>query len=293
MSTADTVVEPVALRAVVCDDDPMIRSVVARVAAVAGVEVVAEADSADDALDLLLRTGADELILDLSLAHGRGEDALARVRSQHLRCRTTVFSAFVDDPDRLLAAGASDIVAKPDFERLEAVLAEHVATQAPADGDRRRGRISRTMPTPRFLSPSGLAPPADVQRMADSLVSGDAVLALRIEGFHALGQQHGSIVAADHVLEAARLTRDTLRIQDRVGVDEQGTVLALILGGGNGAAESVYRRVHRAWVDSGASGSLRGGYVVVSGALNGRSAPVAAVAAVGTAAATGQELVAG
>ena len=263
MSSAIVEPEATRLRAVVCDDDPLLRKVIGRVAAHAGVEVVAEADRADQAIDLVQRYGADELILDLSLTTGRGEDALELMRLRGVRCRTVVFSAFGTDSDGLLAAGAAAVVLKPDFEGLEHVLAEHARTLSPSGDERRRARESRPLPpAPRFMSPSGLAPPSDLWDMLDALLPGDAVMSIRIEGMTAISHIHGSLVAADHLLHVARLLRDILRVQDRVAAGEDGSLVALLVDGFPEAPTAVFDRLDRAWQASGALGHLRAGYAI-------------------------------
>lgn len=279
-------VEPDAprLRAVVCDDDPMLRKVIRGVAAHAGVEVVAEADSPSQAIDMVQRYGADELILDLSLLGGRGEEALDLVRQRGLRCRTVVFSAYGTDADSLLAAGAAAVIHKPDFDGLEHVLAEHARAQAPAGDERRRARPPRTFPPPpRFLSPSGVVTPADLWDMLDALGPGDAVMSIRIEGMTAISHQHGSLVAADHLLHVARLLHETLRVQDRVMAGEDGSLVVTLVDGFPEAPLAVFRRLESAWQASGALGRLRAGYAICSEGRSCRASLTDAVGAVANA----------
>lgn len=271
------------LRAVVCDDDSLIRTVVARVAGQAGVEVVAEAESPEEAVELVQRYGADELILDLSLTGGRGETALDLVRNRGLRCRTIVFSAFADDPDRLMQRGAAAVVLKPDFEGLERVLGEHAATEPPVAGERRRPRDPRRHPpVPRFVSPSGVAPPDELWDMLDALVPGDAVMSVRIEGMTHIAHEHGQIVAADHLLHAARVARHTLRVQDRMAVGEDGSLVLLIVDGHGEAAEAVFERMQREWASSGAMGRLTAGFALCVDGVSRRATLAAAIAALAT-----------
>lgn len=278
---SSTTLEPQAtrLRAVVCDDDPLLRKVIGRVAAHVGVEVVAEADSAAQAIDLVQRYAADELILDLSLTGSRGEEALDLMRSRGLRCRTVVFSAYGTDSDGLLAAGASAVIHKPDFEGLEHVLVEHARTRSPSADDRRRAREPRPLPpVPSFLSPSGIAPPADLWAMVDALLPGDAVMSVRIDGMNAISHQHGSLVAADHLVHVARLLRDTLRVQDRVAACEEGALVLLLVDGFPEAPGAVFSRLQRAWQATGALGRLRAGYAICA---EGRSRRASLANAVG------------
>lgn len=252
------------LRAVVCDDDPLIRTVIARVAEQAGVAVVAEADDPSSAVELLQRYQAQELILDLSLRGGRGEDALDIIRSRDLRCRTVVFSSFSGDADRLLKLGATAVVDKPDFGALEEVLRRHAESGARPDGERRRTRSVRDMPpVPRFVSPSGVAPPTELAPLLVSMRPGDAVMSVSVDGIDRVSAEHGSIVAADHLLHAARVVRHGLRVQDRLVVGNDGSLLLLLFDGAPEAARAVFERMAREWQGSGALGELRAGYALV------------------------------
>ena len=68
------------MKLVVCDDDVTLRGVVSRLAVDAGHHVLAETDSAADAVDMVLRFGAEVLILDLSLPWGSGLRAVKELR---------------------------------------------------------------------------------------------------------------------------------------------------------------------------------------------------------------------
>ena len=92
--------------AVVCDDDKSVRAAVSVVCAAAGLEVVAETDSETDAIELVRRFGVEVLILDLSLSDGSGEGVLRALNDGDAPTTVVVFTAYGDDPARLLRLGA-------------------------------------------------------------------------------------------------------------------------------------------------------------------------------------------
>lgn len=109
--------------AVVCDDDSIVRAAISVVCAEAGLEVVAETDRSVDAAEMVRRFGVDVLILELSLGDGSGEHLLAELQAEGTTTTVIVFTAFGNDPTKLLRLGAREVVEKPDFELLGAVLA--------------------------------------------------------------------------------------------------------------------------------------------------------------------------
>jgi CheY-like chemotaxis protein len=109
---------PRRLRAVICDDDGVLRNVVTRLLEDSGFDVLAETDRPHEAVELARRFQVDLLVLDLSLPLGRGEDALHAVRDLGLSTRVVVFSNYTDSSLPLLTAGAYDVIEKPDFDGL-------------------------------------------------------------------------------------------------------------------------------------------------------------------------------
>lgn len=290
MSTLDDT--PVRLRAVVCDDDALVRSVISRVARLAGVEVVAEADTPEDAVDLLARSGAEELILDLALTTGHGESALDLIRARSLPCRTVVFSAYAGDPARLLAAGATDVVEKPDFARLEEVLTLHAGGASHDSTDRRRNLPGQVlMPMPAFVSPSGILPPSELSLVLQSLQAGDSVVVVSLDGLRGLVSEHGGVIASDHLLAVGRVAKEVLRAQDRVAVDAEGALVVTLPRCGHEMAAKVFERIRSAWQRKATFGSLRAGHVTVSEHTSGKAAHVRASAALADALSTGRTLV--
>ncbi|MGY0196546.1 response regulator [Leptothrix sp. BB-4] len=80
----------------------------------AGIEVVAEAASGDEALALVERVRPDLLVLDLSMPGMTGLELLRRLRARDDTLRVLVLSAHEDTahPRRVLAAGAQGYLSK-------------------------------------------------------------------------------------------------------------------------------------------------------------------------------------
>jgi CheY-like chemotaxis protein len=153
---------------VVCDDDAFLRQNVSQLCEEAGLTVVAETDSGRDAVELVRRFGVDVLLLDLALPDGSGEGALQALRDTDPHPVVIVLTAYAEDPDRLARLGAREVIEKPDFSRLESVLAQ-VASAARAAGpsaevvqERRRTTREVDAPSELWRSPSGISSSNDL-----------------------------------------------------------------------------------------------------------------------------------
>ncbi len=121
------------MRAVICDDDEVLRTVISRLLEERGHEVIAETAYGTDAVELVTRFGAELLVLDLSLPGSTGAEVLRAISEARAEATTIVFTAFAhDELERraLLDAGAAAVVQKPDFEALEAAVADAEAARA-------------------------------------------------------------------------------------------------------------------------------------------------------------------
>jgi DNA-binding NarL/FixJ family response regulator len=119
------------MRAVVCDDDGMIRKVVGILLREVGVEVVGEADRAPDAINLVEAAQPDLLVLDVAMPGMTGIDALPAVKEAAPGCDVIVLTAFDVDPDSVKEAGGYAVLYKPggieEFEGLVRRLQEERA----------------------------------------------------------------------------------------------------------------------------------------------------------------------
>lgn len=104
-----------AIRAVVADDHPVVRAgLVALLKSARDIEVVGEAETGEDALDLVKELRPDLLLIDLRLPGLDGIAAIERLRQIGVTTRTLVVTSFAQDDLvlRALAAGAQGYVLK-------------------------------------------------------------------------------------------------------------------------------------------------------------------------------------
>lgn len=267
------------MKLVVCDDDVTLRGVVSKLAADAGHSVLAETDSAADAIDMVLRFGAEALILDLSLPWGSGMRAVKELRAAGSSCQIVVFTAYAADSPEVRDAGVRAVIEKPDFEGLEAVLASMAAgaeASTPDGAERRRPVEARsTMPQPGFLTASGIESPYTFAGAIEDLQPGDAVLVVHVATPEHGRGWHGRLAETDHLLAVARALRAVLRVQDRmsvvepVGDEPMADLRALLLGGGRPGVESVFRRLERAHEALAIGGVISGGWALVEAGATG------------------------
>jgi DNA-binding NarL/FixJ family response regulator len=93
----------------IVEDAPEIRSrLVKMLQTVAGIHVVGEAESVNEAIEGVLASSADTLLLDLQLKDGTGLDVLARVKTARPALRTIVLTNLASPQYReaSLSAGA-------------------------------------------------------------------------------------------------------------------------------------------------------------------------------------------
>jgi ActR/RegA family two-component response regulator len=225
-------------KAVICDDDDVTSSVIARLLRQVGFDVVAETDNPAYALSVIEQFAVDEAVVDISLDKGDGEDVIRVVDDQQLACQVVVFSSFIDDPMMLIEMGAAAVVDKPDFDRLGEVLSEHY-TDAAAGG---RPRVDRRRPLiPREPTEDG--EPDDVHGFAASelarrvalLRAGDAVLAF--EG--------------DLIIDLRDVAHDVTRPEDIAYRTEDGEVVVLLLDPHVETLGAVHRRITAALKERG------------------------------------------
>jgi DNA-binding NarL/FixJ family response regulator len=251
------------MRAVICDDDRILRGVISRVVTDAGFHVVAEAEDADEALSQVERFDADVLVTDLALRFGNGEALIKRLREVHPTTQAVVFSAYTDRHSDLYAAGASVVVAKPDFSELEDSLRNlrpRVAIGSPGHERRRKDRLPQVLPEPWAIGPGRLEPYQSLLRCADDLVPGDAALAIDVLHAEALLRQHGSGFLLAHRLEAARVAGGLLRDHDRIAVNDECHTVMLLTAAHPEAPTSVFRRIEMGWDRHGGPGILVGSF---------------------------------
>jgi CheY-like chemotaxis protein len=205
------------MRAVVCDDDPVLRGVVADLITELGGTVIAETDAAIETVTLIDRFEPDVVVLDLNLRHGTGVEVLDAIGERRKRPHVVVFTAY--DTLAPVAGEGVDVVHKPDFERLSGCLS--------SVGERPR---ERRRPPARPI-PSGPSPVADqtgFYRVLNEAAPTDVLVSVP--------------AAPGELQEVAAAMRTLVRGHDHV-VTRSGDVLVLLVGGGPEGVDAVRARV--------------------------------------------------
>lgn len=235
-------------RLVVCDDDAILRGVIGRMATSCGFDLTGEGDSADTTLELVESTDAEVVVLDLALRSGSGEDVIKNLRDNRPKTCVVVFSAYVDDPMRLIDAGANVVIEKPDFERLDEVLRRlRGGLLADRDTRRPRPRVGPDLPPAPALSMSGLEPWMSFSDAADRVEVGDAVMAFDVLPPDGRVGHWDHVFLADYRLALARAVARTRRSQDRVSLSPSGLPVMLIVNGHDEAPSAIFSRIQEHW----------------------------------------------
>lgn len=92
------------IKTVIVDDHPVVRfGVKQMLSADDNIEVVAEMDDVDTLLDVIEKTSADIVLLDLELEHTHGVEALRLLRENAPDVRVIIYTSH-DDEDRIVQA---------------------------------------------------------------------------------------------------------------------------------------------------------------------------------------------
>lgn len=103
------------IRVLIVDDHPAIRTALANtINAQMGMEVIGEAESADEAMTLVSRLKPNAVTVDVSLADAHGLDLVENIRTQYPDVFVVVFSMYDENvyAERALRAGASSYLMK-------------------------------------------------------------------------------------------------------------------------------------------------------------------------------------
>lgn len=254
--------EVIGTRTVVCDDDGVLRGVISQLVRETGYEVVGEAESPADALAEVSSKGADVVVLDLALRGGHGEHLMKDILDARPDTRIIVFSAYVSNPMSLLDAGASAVVEKPDFTRLEEVLTQFrtQSTGSIHENRRRPVRELQPLPTPRVVSISGFETWESFRNVVDRLVPGDALLAMDILPPPSLRASWDEVFRVDYRVHLARAAAALRREQDRISISPDGFPVLAIIAGHREAPAAVFSRLESRWHREIASGSPVGSF---------------------------------
>jgi two-component system, NarL family, response regulator DevR len=103
------------IRLLIVDDHPVFRlGLASLIDATQGIEVVGQAASTPEALDLTDQLDPDIVIMDVRLRRGSGVEACRDIRSRHPRTRILMLTSFTDEEALIasLLAGASGYLSK-------------------------------------------------------------------------------------------------------------------------------------------------------------------------------------
>ncbi len=124
-------------RILMIDDDHHLRSVLSSQLRNEGVEFLAEATKASEAIDKVNKFQPDLVLLDIELPDGNGFDVCQRLRAHGFEKPIIMLTSKQDETDiiKVLNKGANDYIAKPMRfgELLARVRAQLVQNQASAD----------------------------------------------------------------------------------------------------------------------------------------------------------------
>lgn len=201
----------------ICEDDPVVRSVISDLVDSSGGRVLAAVDSPLDAMAFLERFTPDVVIVDLMLRHGSGTNLVDHVRRAHPGAKVIVFTAY----DELLHLDddAIEVVVKPDFERLGRIM----ASSEEGHGERRR-TVRHVEHLPRSLTDAR----AFYQLVADAQPE-DVLVRVSVDGDPAGVVQD---------------LRSALRSHDSV-LQRSDQVVALLIGGGDDTVRALQARLEQ------------------------------------------------
>ena len=152
------------MRILLCDDHFVVRSgLSASLSLEKDIEIVAEAASAEEAVEAFTKERPDLVLMDLQLGEDSGIDATLAIREVCPGARVLVFSSYARDEEvhKAIAAGALGYLRKsaPREELLEAVRSVAAGKRhlPPEIADTLADRIGRADPSPRELEVLSLA----------------------------------------------------------------------------------------------------------------------------------------
>lgn len=202
----------------ICEDDPIARSVISDLVEDHGGRVMAAVDSPLDAMAFLERFSPDFVILDVLLRHGSGLQLVDHVRRRHPDAQIVIFTAY--DTMVRLDDDSIEVVVKPDFERLGRIL----TSSSDRAGERRR-------PTRHIDVPAGATNARAFYQLVAGARPDDVLVSVAAEG------DAGAV---------ARSLREVLRSHDVV-LERTDQVVALLVGGGDDTVRAVQVRLEQSF----------------------------------------------
>ena len=143
-----------ATRILIADDHEVVRAGLKSILQGTGIEVVAEADGGDQAVQLTLECNPDLVLLDIRMPGGDGLTALGRIKLERPDTPVLMFSAY-DNPTyvaRSVALGASGFLLKSGSgEMIVDAIRKTVAGETVWTRDELR-RVTGALATPRLAT---------------------------------------------------------------------------------------------------------------------------------------------
>lgn len=211
------------MKFVLCDDDPLMRSMVETVVGRQGHEIIAAVDNTADATDLIVGHRPDGVVVDLSLGYNTDFDIVEV--SMAVGAQVIIFSHNADQSILGRFDPPPVAVPKPDFVALEEVLTRVRPNQGPAGGVEMQER--RRHPERKSIGPvpTGVADAQAFYEALSNAVADDLLLSIEPagEGAH-LGELDASAVS------------ELVRSTDRVLFAGTSIKLYLADGGAEGTA---------------------------------------------------------
>jgi DNA-binding NarL/FixJ family response regulator len=207
------------IRVMVVDDHQLIRmGLISTLSAIEGLQVVNEANSGEEALDIIRRDKPELVFMDIRMPGIGGLETTKRILNSHPEVKVIIVTAFNDDvtPHKLLKAGASGYMTKN------------------ADDDEIRQAIKTVMREQIYVSPAiaqhmvlnGLRPGQESSPLA-TLSQREIQIAQMITNGHRAGE-----VAAILNISPKTINTHKYRIYEKLGVsnDVELTLFAVKYG---------------------------------------------------------------
>jgi hypothetical protein len=187
---------------VLCDDDPLMRSMVETVVQRQGHAVIAAVDNTADATDLIVRHRPDAVVVDLSLGYNTDFDIVDVATA--VGSQVIVFSHNADHSILARFTPVPTTVPKPDFVALEEVLTRVQPNEGPAAAEvrERRRHPDRVSIGP---VPTGVADAQAFYEALSNAVTDDILLSVEAAG-------DGARVLESDAATVSRLVRSTDRV---------------------------------------------------------------------------------
>ena len=116
-------------RVIISDDEPFVRLLLKKVARMAGLELVAEAENGQEALDRYRQHRPDLMLLDINMPVKSGEETLKELLKEFPDARVIVLTSMSDmeTAKRCISLGAKDCILKDTpVPKIQEILVGHV-----------------------------------------------------------------------------------------------------------------------------------------------------------------------